>query len=128
MRMEKKIEVGLMHQESEEVTYNKTASSYESGLLEVYATPAMISLMEKTCMLSVAEILPKEQSTVGTLVNIKHLKASKKGETIKCTSKLIEIDRRRLVFEVEARDGGGLIGHGIHERFIVDIDKFLAKI
>jgi fluoroacetyl-CoA thioesterase len=126
--MENIIELGITHQETEEVTYNKTAASYESGLLEVYATPAMISLMEKTCMLSVAEILRKEQSTVGTLVNIRHIKASKKGEIIKCTSKLIEIDRRRLVFEIEARDGEGLIGHGIHERFIVDIDKFLAKI
>ncbi|MDD2198828.1 MAG: thioesterase family protein [Bacteroidales bacterium] len=126
--MEKKIKPGLKRHDTETVTFDKTAASYESGTLEIYATPSMISFMERTCLLSVEDYLPKEQTTVGTLVNIKHIKASKTGEIITCKSELVEIDRRRLVFKVESNDSEGLIGHGIHERFIVDVDKFLGKI
>lgn len=87
----------------------------------------MIALMEKTARLSVTPYLEEGQSTVGTLVNVKHLSASPVGMTITCKTELVDIDRRRLVFHVECYDTAGLIGEGDHERFIIDEAKFMAK-
>ena len=105
-----------------------TAAVYGSGALEVFATPAMIALMEKTCLESVAGKIGDGNTTVGIAVNIKHLKASPVRSLIRCDSKLIEVDRKRLVFEVQCFEGDTLIGEGIHERFVVDSEKFMAKL
>jgi predicted thioesterase len=110
------------------VTPDQTASAFHSGTLPVFATPCMIALMEEVAMDSVRDELPKGQSTVGTIVNVKHLAPTKVGAVVKCNTELIEIDRRRLVFTVKAESNGILIGEGIHERFIVDIDKFMQKV
>jgi fluoroacetyl-CoA thioesterase len=104
------------------------ASHLGSGGLDVYATPAMIAFMEGTALHAVQPFLPETSSTVGTLVNIKHLKASPLGATITCKATVTETDGRRLVFEVKTYAGDELIGEGIHERFIVDCEKFLAKV
>ncbi len=104
-----------------------TAMQYGSGLVEVFATPAMVAIMEKTCLESLLNHLPETASTVGTMINVSHSKATPMGMKVTCQSKLIEIDRRRLVFEVEAHDEEGLIGKGTHERFIIDKAKFMAK-
>lgn len=109
------------------VTESNTAEALGSGSLAVLATPAMVALMEKTARLSVAPYLENGQSTVGTLVNVKHLAASPVGMKIHCTTELVEIDRRRLVFHVECSDECGPIGEGVHERFIIDEEKFMAK-
>ena len=93
----------------------------------VLATPAMMALMEYTASQSVASELEDGQSTVGTLVDVKHVAATPVGMQVTCISELTEIDRRRLVFRVTASDACGLIGEGIHERFIIDKEKFLAK-
>ena len=109
------------------VTEGNTAQALGSGSLAVLATPAMVALMEKTARLSVAPYLEEGQSTVGTLVNVKHLAASPVGMRITCKTELVDIDRRRLVFHVECSDEAGLIGEGEHERFIIDEAKFMAK-
>ena len=118
------MEKGIIGQGEITVTANDTAEALGSGSLAVLATPAMIALMEKTARLSVAPYLEEGQSTVGTLVNIKHLSATPK---VICRSELVDIDRRRLVFHVECTDEAGLIGEGEHERFIIDEAKFMAK-
>lgn len=118
---------GLCHSETLVVEHKDTAAVYGSGSLEVFATPAMIALMEKTCLESVNDKIGAGNTTVGISVNIKHLKASPIGATIRCESNLIEVDRRRLVFEVKCSDGETLIGEGIHERFVVDSEKFMEK-
>ena len=84
--------------------------------------------MEKTCLESVAGKIGNGNTTVGIAVNIKHLKASPVGATIRCDAKLIEVDRRRLVFEVQCFEDDVLIGEGIHERFVVDSAKFMGKL
>ena len=99
-----------------------------SGTLPVYATPAMIALMEKTAMLSVASELEEGQATVGTLLEISHLAACGLGTKVSCESELVEIDRKRLVFSVTAYNGETVIGKGRHERFIIDTEKFMSKI
>ncbi len=110
------------------VTYEKTASVYGSGTVEVFATPAMIAFMEHTAMESVLPFLPQGAVTVGTEVCIKHLKASPVGSKITCTATLTAVDNRKLQFDVKAYDGDDLIGEGTHERVIVDKQRFLEKI
>lgn len=99
-----------------------------SGLVQVFATPMMIALVEQTCLNSVNPYLEEGQGTVGTLVNVTHCAATPVGMKVWCDSELIEVDRRRLVFSVKAYDECGLIGEGQHERFIIDSAKFQAKI
>ncbi len=112
-----------------ELTVNEsnTAEALGSGSLAVLATPSMIALMEKTARLSVDPFLEEGQSTVGTLVNVKHLSATPVGMKVTCSTELIDIDRRRLVFHVECSDEKGIIGEGEHERFIIDAEKFMSK-
>ena len=109
------------------VEHKDTAAVYGSGALEVFATPAMIALMEKTCLESVADKIGEGNTTVGIAVNIKHLKASPVSSTIRCDAEITEVDRRRLVFEVKCFEGETLVGEGIHERFVVDSEKFMSK-
>jgi len=110
------------------VTKNDTATRYGSGLVEVFATPAMIALMEKTAMESIYQFLPEGFGTVGIAVNIKHIKASPVGALITCFSKLIKIETKKLTFEVGARDEKGLIGLGTHTRYIVNLNEFLKTV
>ncbi|MCI5640949.1 MAG: thioesterase family protein [Lachnospiraceae bacterium] len=109
------------------VTEALTAKTMGSGELDVYATPAMIALMEQTAYQSVGSELEEGMGTVGTLMNVQHLAASPVGMKISCETELVEVDGRRLVFSVSASDEKGLIGKGTHERFIVDNAKFQSK-
>ncbi|MCI1640575.1 MAG: thioesterase family protein [Bacteroidales bacterium] len=109
------------------VTYQMTADYIGSGMVKVFATPAMIACMEKTARLSVKQYLEPGQGTVGTKVDVSHVASTPVGMKVSCDTELIEIDRRRLVFKVSAFDEKGLIGEGKHERFIVDEEKFQAK-
>ena len=105
-----------------------TASALGSGGIDVLATPMMIALMEGASMNAVQPALSEDESTVGTLVNISHTAATPVGMKAWATGRLIEIDGKKLVFEVSAYDESGLIGEGIHERFIINIDKFIKKV
>ena len=110
------------------VTPEMSAARVGSGLVDVLATPMMISLIEQTCNESVLSHLDEGQGTVGTLVNVTHTAATPIGMRVWCDSELVEVDRRRLVFHVKAYDECGLIGEGTHERFIIDTEKFTAKV
>lgn len=109
------------------VTEEVTADRIGSGLVKVFATPMMIALIEKTCNESVVPQLEAGQGTVGTLINVSHCAATPVGMKVWCDSELVEIDRRRLVFNVKAYDECGLIGEGVHERFVIDSQKFQRK-
>lgn len=109
------------------VTEEVTADRIGSGLVKVFATPMMIALIEKTCNESVVPQLEAGQGTVGTLINVSHCAATPVGMKVWCDSELVEIDRRRLVFSVKAYDECGLIGEGVHERFVIDSQKFQRK-
>ncbi len=126
--MDINVKIGIKGHEEQLVDFNSTAAKYGSGLVEVFATPAMIALMENTCMKSVLSYLPKGYSTVGTKVNIQHTKATPVGMKVFCESELILVDRKRLVFKVVANDEDDEIGRGEHERFIINVEKFMNKI
>ena len=119
--------VGISNEMTRDVTNENTAASLGSGLLDVFATPAMIALMEETCMKSVQAELDEGCGTVGTGLTIQHVSATPVGMKVRCASKLVEVDGRRLVFDVQAFDEAGLIGQGTHERFIIESEKFFAK-
>lgn len=109
------------------VTDELSAQSMGSGTLRVFATPAMLSLIEECCWRSVETQLEEGQGTVGTLLNVKHLAPTPIGATVRCESELVEVDGRRLSFAVNVFDDAGLIGSGTHERFIINETKFQRK-
>lgn len=121
------LQVGIKGQQSVTVDNAITARVMGSGSLDVYATPAMIALIEKAAMLSVAPELEPGQGTVGTDLKVQHLASTPVGMTVTAKTELVEIDRRRLVFTAEVYDEVGLVGKGTHERFIIDEAKFQAK-
>ena len=116
---------------SQEITFSVepalTAKAVGSGTLEVLATPVMIAKMELAAWSAVADELPEGSSTVGTRMDIQHLSPTPLGMAVTCSAELTLVDNRRLVFRVSARDEIGVIGEGIHERAVIQTDRFLAK-
>lgn len=122
------MESGLSHTSTMRVTAEVTAEYIGSGDLAVLATPAMCALMENAAMMAVAPQMEEGQTTVGTALNIEHLRATKVGEVVTATAVLTEVNGRELKFNIAARDAVGIIGEGTHTRFIVNREKFMAKL
>ena len=110
------------------VTESSTAEYIGSGDMPVLATPALAALMENAAMLAVAAELPEGSTTVGTRLELSHVKASAVGAEVTAEAVLTAVDGRRLTFRIEAREGDTLVGECIHERFVVDRKRFLEKI
>ena len=121
------MEIGIKGHAEQIVDETVTADTVGSGLLPVFATPAMIALIEKTAWESIADQLEEGQGTVGTKLDIAHLSATPVGMKVRCDSELVEVDGRRLVFSVKVYDEAGKIGEGTHERFIIYNDRFKEK-
>jgi predicted thioesterase len=118
------IKAGLTNTIQRTVTVKDTASAYGSGLVEVFATPAMIALMEATALKSVEPLLEDNQTTVGFEVNVRHFKAVGVGEQVTCKSMLELSDGRKLQFKVEVTHGDTTVGKGTHTRYVVDKTNF----
>lgn len=110
------------------VRETNTALAMGSGSLHVFATPGMIALMEQAACNAVAACLDEESTSVGTFVNITHDAATGMGKAVTATATLVEVQGRKLVFEITAADEDKQIGKGTHERFIVNKEKFMAKL
>lgn len=126
--MVKIMEIGLTFTSTTVVDNTNTAVALGSGDMEVFATPAMVALMENAAMNAVAPHLEAGQTTVGTEISTTHIKASALSATITATATLTAIEGRKLTFAVTAHDGDNIIGEGTHTRFIVDRERFLAKV
>lgn len=110
------------------VRETNTALAMGSGSLHVFATPGMIALMEQAACNAVAACLDEESTSVGTLVNVTHDAATGMGKAVTATATLVEVEGRKLVFEVTAADEDKQIGKGRHERFIINKEKFMTKL
>lgn len=120
--------VGMRGEASLVVGEAQTAAAFGAGGVLVLGTPVMIGLMENAAWQLVQPELPEGESTVGTLVNVRHLAATPMGGHVVATAELIEVDDRRLVFRVSAHDDTQLIGEGTHERFRIVLERFLARL
>lgn len=121
------ISVGMTNTMEITVEPQMTAKALKSGALDVFASPIMIAFMENCAMDCVSPHLEPGMTTVGTAVDVSHLAPTPVGMKVTFQCRLVEIDRRRLVFEVTATDERELIGKGIHQRFIVSGEKFYEK-
>ena len=110
------------------VAATATAEYIGSGDMAVLATPALAALMENAAMMAVAAELPEGSTTVGTRLELNHMKASAVGVEVVAEAVLTAVDGRRLTFRIEAREGDTVVGECLHERFVVDRERFLSKL
>lgn len=99
-----------------------------SGTMKVLATPSMIQFMEITARIMLDEQLPEGYSTVGTLVNIRHLAAVGLGREVLAKVELLTVDGNKVMLAVEVWDGETLLGHGEHGRYVIDVERFLKRL
>lgn len=122
------MELGITHTSTCTVDDCLLAKHIGSGDLEVFATPAMMALMENAAMLCAAPHLPEGSTTVGGHISSSHIKPTGKGKTVSATATLTAEEGRKLTFHVTASDEQGIIGEGEHIRFIVDRERFMTKV
>lgn len=122
------LSLGMTGEKTTTVVHENTAAAVGAGGVEVFATPMMIALMENAAWQTVASSLDEGYVTVGTHVNVSHLAATPIGQQVRATAELIKIDGKRLVFKVAAFDEKQKIGEGEHERYIVHLERFLARL
>ncbi|MGC9114898.1 MAG: thioesterase family protein [Fervidicoccaceae archaeon] len=103
------------------------AKNVGSGDASVLSTPSLIAFMEEVSHSLAKEFLDKSKTSVGTRLDIYHVSTAYEGETVEVESRLISSDGRRLIFYVQAKSGDKLLGFGIHERAVVDLEKFSRK-
>ena len=120
--------IGMTFTSETIVALSNCAVTMGSGDLEVFATPAMVALMENAAMNAVAQALPQGTTTVGAEMNTTHIKPSAIGARVQATATLTAVEGRKLTFTVEACDSVGTIGKGTHVRYIVDKERFMAKL
>lgn len=119
---------GLTHTSRVKVVLENCAVTLGSGDMEVFATPAMVALMENAAMNAVAGALPEGSTTVGSEMNTTHIKPSGIGTEVSATAVLTSVEGRKLTFKVSAADQVGAIGEGVHVRYVVDREKFMSKV
>jgi predicted thioesterase len=122
------LEIGLKHTSEQTVNEALTAMQMGSGDLPVFATPAMMALMENAAMMAVANELPEGCTTVGGHIESSHLRPSKVGEKVSAVAEVTKVDGKKIEFKVAAYSGETLLGEGTHLRFVVDKEKFISKL
>ena len=118
----------ISHTSITTVTEKNTALAMGSGDLPVFATPALVSLMENAAMLAARQLCSDIETTVGASIEVKHLRPSPINATITATALLAERDQRKLTFSITAHDGENTVGTATHIRYIVNRDKFMNKL
>ena len=121
------IEIGAKGRAETVVTEHNTANAVGSGLVPVFATPYIIALMENAAVNAVGPYMAEGEGTVGTRLDVSHDAATPIGMKVWAEAELVRVDRKALTFNVTAYDEAGVIGKGTHDRFIITVDRFLAK-
>ncbi len=122
------LDVGLVGTAQVMVTHTNTAQAMGSGLVPVYATPALVALLEEAAVNALKPLLEAGKTSVGTRIDISHLAATPIGMIVRAQATLSKVDGRRLVFDVVAHDEAEQIAEGSHERVVVDEQRFLARV
>jgi fluoroacetyl-CoA thioesterase len=118
------VTIGMTAEKTVTVTSEMTVSHFVANMPRVYATPMMILHMEMASGSSIASLLPEGFVSVGMDVKVRHLAATPVGRTVRAISRVIQVDSRSVVFEVESWDGDRKIGDGTHRRGIVNLVEF----
>ena len=119
-----KVTVGLMAEKLVTITPEMTVGHVVPGMPEVYGTPMMILHMEMAAGSAIQPSLPAGYVSVGMMVNVRHLAATPVGRTVRAVARVVAVEARSVLFEVEAWDGGRKIGDGTHRRGVVDVAEF----
>ena len=119
---------GLVGTAQTVVTEANTALALGSGQVPVYATPALVALLEEAAVNALEPLLEAGKASVGTRVDVSHLAATPIGMIVRAQATLSKVDGRRLVFDVVAHDEVERIAEGLHERVVVDEQRFLARV
>ena len=114
------LDIGLFFEKIITVDNSNVASRFEEGLPDVFSTPDMIQEMESASYRLLKEILPENQTSVGTHVNISHNKSLRVGQVVHVKAVVIDIDRKKITFSVTATSDEDIVGRGTHSRFIID--------
>ena len=122
------ISVGMKHENTFRVDEQYTAFHIGSGALRVLATPSMISFMERTSHQLLSRCLPEGYSSVGTVVEVRHLAPTPLDWTVRVTSEVVEVEGRKVTLAVEAWDEQEKVGEGRHQRVVIDLNRFLARV
>jgi fluoroacetyl-CoA thioesterase len=118
------VRIGMTAEQTVTVTSKMTVGHFVANMPQVYATPMMILHMEMASGSAIASHLPKGFVSVGMDVKVRHLAATPVGRTVRAVSRVVQIDRKSVVFEIEAWDGDRKIGDGTHRRGIVNVLEF----
>jgi predicted thioesterase len=105
-----------------------TAPFVGSGRVRVLATPVMINLMEAAALDAVEKLLPAGHQSLGIRLDVRHYAATPVGMRVRVTADLVKVDGRTLDFRVEARDEKEAIGDGLHQRVVVNVERFDARV
>ena len=119
---------GTQGHQTKIVEKKDTAIHFESGSAEVFATPALIALMEKTAFKSIDSMLPEGHSSVGISIHVQHTKASLPGAIVTCSSEVLKVEGKKVFFTISASDEMGIIGTGDHTRYIINSHEFMNRL
>lgn len=122
------IRVGLASETTLVVDESLLATTMGSGSVAVYATPAMVALMESAAVAALAPVLDEGESSVGIAIEIKHLAATPLGQRVRARAEVVEVDGRQVTFQVQAWDESELIGKGTHTRYVIDVARFMQRV
>jgi predicted thioesterase len=122
------VEPGMVHTRRLRVEPWMSAERWRNPGVDVLATPTLVGLFEETAVLAIQPALGPGQASVGSSVNVRHLRATPVGEEVTVRAEVTGVDGRRITFELSAQDRHGLIGEGTHERVLIDLARFMAKV
>jgi len=122
------VENGMTYIQKKTIGKGETADKIGSGGLEVFSTPMMIAFMENTAYTLAESQLEDKDTTVGISLNIKHMSPNLVGDEIECKAVLVNLEGKKLYFEIKVTYKDELVGAGEHVRYIVDKKKFIESI
>lgn len=122
------ITIGLKGERTFIVEEKHTAYHLGSGGVHVFSTPSMVSLMEGAAVNAIDPLLPEGQMSVGIEISAKHLAATPIGKRVRAQAEVVGVDKRRVMFVIQAWDEHELIGEATHTRFIIDLDRYIQRL